>query len=121
MERERERERARESETESERDLRNNQRKREIESESAEERHNRGERASAIKAEIDWDELKEDPAAEACRELLARLDEEEKEEEEAKEPKEDHRLSHLFGVCEPLHFVNDRTQRAQKQSSSGSR
>ncbi|CAE7765448.1 unnamed protein product [Symbiodinium sp. CCMP2456] len=37
-------------------------------------------------AEIDWDELKEDPAAEACRELLARLDEEqEKEEQEAKE------------------------------------
>ncbi|CAE7454819.1 unnamed protein product [Symbiodinium sp. CCMP2592] len=43
-------------------------------------------------AEVQWEELQEDPAAQACQELLARLDEEEEKEMEEKEKEEDHQL-----------------------------
>ncbi|CAE7826543.1 unnamed protein product, partial [Symbiodinium sp. KB8] len=46
-------------------------------------------------AEIEWEELQEDPAAQACRELLHRLDEEEEREREEEE-KKDHRLSEFY-------------------------
>ncbi|CAE7802321.1 unnamed protein product [Symbiodinium sp. CCMP2592] len=39
-------------------------------------------------AEVQWEELQEDPAAQACQELLARLDEEEEKEMEEKEKEE---------------------------------
>ncbi|CAE7672747.1 unnamed protein product [Symbiodinium sp. CCMP2456] len=45
--------------------------------------------------EIEWDELQEDPAAQACKELLARLDEEEEKELEEKDADEDHQLLEL--------------------------
>ena len=48
---------------------------------------------SAIQAELEWAELKEDPAAEACRTLLSRLDDEEEKEQE-EERKDDTRLNH---------------------------
>ena len=39
-------------------------------------------------AEVEWEELQEDPAAQACKELLARLEEEEEREEEEEKEKD---------------------------------
>ena len=43
----------------------------------------------AHEAEVEWEELQEDPAAQGCKQLLARLDEEEEKEEKEKEEKEE--------------------------------
>ena len=60
---------------------RQREKKRERERTIERERRER-QRKSADKDEVEWEELLEDPATEACKQLLARMEEEEKQDED---------------------------------------